>query len=129
MQIGKNQLGVTLVALFAFVLGAIAGGTRGSLASQGEPRERFEYRVLKEPSVGGRLGDTRTREHTGPSAPPNGLEELLNKYGKDGWEVEELRLRLAQSTLKGSRRGPAYYLYSNAGDTGPRFLRLRRRVD
>ena len=129
MRISKNFLGVVSVAVVAFALGLLVSGIDSLSANQRTlARERFEYMVLPEQSVG-RQNDIRTLGPLKPLTPPKGLQELLNRYGRDGWEVEECRLRPAHSTLKAARETPAYYLYSYAGETGPRFLRLRRRID
>ena len=129
MRISKNHLGVIFVGVLAFALGTFSGGTESSSASQRTRlHERFEYIVLPEQSVG-RQDDIRKLGPLEPLMPPNVLQELLNSYGRDGWEIEECRLRTAHSMLKAARQTPAYYLYSYAGDNGPRFLRLRRRID
>ncbi len=129
MRISKNQLGVIFVGVLAFALGTFSGGIESSSASQrSRLRERFEYIVLPEQSVG-RQDDIRKLGPLEPLMPPNVLQELLNSYGRDGWEIEECRLRTAHSMLKAARQTHAYYLYSYAGDNGPRFLRLRRRID
>lgn len=130
MSILKHRAALPAIALLAFALGLVVGAIRDSSASQNAvPRERYQYRVLRERGVGERLQLSKQRGPFEPIDPPAGLEDFLNTLGRDGWEVEDLRIRAASSELKASRQGPAYYVYSHAGETGPRFLRLRRRVD
>ena len=128
MRYETRRLPVVVVIL-VFVVGALAAGLTPSFATQkSSPPERYEYRILRERGFGKALEPAKKRDPFGVSEPPKELEEFLNKLGREGWEVEDPRLRPAHSGLKGSREAPGYYLYSEAGENAPRFLRLRRRV-
>ena len=118
------------IVILTFALGVLAGGTRQSSANQKSPTlERYEYRILKEYGVGRMLENPKNRDPFRVIEPPKELQDFLNKLGRDGWEVEDIRVRKAQSEMKANRQEPGYYLYSHAGETGPRFLRLRRRLN
>lgn len=62
---------LALLMIFCFTFGAYA-------------RDRYEYKVVPLGSLGGlqkeKTAETKTAQ----------LEEVLNRYGKDGWEVAEI---------------------------------------
>ena len=126
MTVSKHHAGAALTALIGFIIGITL--KESSALQTHPPLERYEYRVLKERPGGEKLDPTRTRDPFRRAAPPKELEAFLNELGRDGWEVENLRIRKAMSEMRASRQGPGYYVYSAAGENDARFLRLRRRL-